>query len=84
MSDAYLTIILVALFVAGGIALLWGTKRKNKLGFNLKRTVCPACGTQAPIIRKPRSFKQAMWGGWTCTKCGQEIDKWGRAVVSKS
>ena len=29
------------------------------------------------MVRKPTSFRQAAWGGWTCFKCGCEIDKWG-------
>ena len=29
------------------------------------------------MVRKPTSFRQAAWGGWTCSKCGCEIDKWG-------
>jgi len=29
------------------------------------------------MVRRPASFSQAVWGGWTCSKCGCEIDKWG-------
>ncbi len=41
---------------------------------------CPTCGTQQPAQRKPTSFRQLVWGGWTCTKCGTEIDRHGRAI----
>ena len=78
MDASYLAIILIAGVLAAGMALLaWGTTRGNKWGLNLSRRACPACGAQAPIIRKPTSLKQALWGGWTCSKCGQDIDKWG-------
>jgi len=84
MSDAYLVVGLMVGFVAAGIAFLaWGTTRKNNWGVNFKRAVCPACGTRAPVVRMPASLKQAMWGGWTCAKCGQEVDKWGRNVAGR-
>jgi ribosomal protein S27AE len=84
MSDAYLVVGLMVGFVAAGIAFLaWGTIRKNNWGVNFKRPVCPACGARAPVVRMPASLKQAMWGGWTCAKCGQEVDKWGRSVAGR-
>jgi hypothetical protein len=44
---------------------------------------CPTCGTQQPAIRKPTSFRQAIWGGWTCAHCGTEIDRHGAAIERK-
>jgi hypothetical protein len=41
---------------------------------------CPTCGTQQPPIRTPKSFRQLVWGGWTCANCGTEIDRHGRAI----
>jgi len=41
---------------------------------------CPSCGTQQPAQRKPTSFRQAIWGGWTCAQCGTEIDRNGHAI----
>jgi hypothetical protein len=38
---------------------------------------CPDCGTPLPKFRTPQSPKQAMWGGWTCPKCGIDIDRKG-------
>ena len=41
---------------------------------------CPRCGTALPPTRQPLSLKQALWGGWTCRKCGTEVDRKGRAA----
>lgn len=41
---------------------------------------CVDCGTPMPAIRKPTSWKQALWGGWTCPRCGSEYDRWSRKV----
>ena len=40
---------------------------------------CPACATPVPKFRKPASTRQMLWGGWTCPKCGIELDRRGRA-----
>ena len=78
MLETYTGIIALAGFAVAIVLIVRGSVRKNHWGLNLSRIVCPACGAQAPAIRKPASLKQAMWGGWTCSKCGQEVDKWGR------
>ena len=49
-----------------------------KWGINLKQVNCPSCGMTQPRIRVPRSFHEAMWGGYTCPQCGTKMDKWGR------
>ncbi|MBV9123640.1 MAG: hypothetical protein JO112_09805 [Planctomycetes bacterium] len=41
---------------------------------------CPGCERSLPVVRVPSSVHQALWGGWTCTQCGCEIDKWGQKV----
>lgn len=61
-----------------GVILLW--PRKGKFGINLGRTYCPACGNKLPIIRKPKSEFQKYYGGWTCSKCGSEIDRYGKLL----
>jgi hypothetical protein len=33
-----------------------------------------------PVVRRPTSLRQALWGGWTCKNCGAEVDRWGRKV----
>ncbi len=41
---------------------------------------CPKCDAPQPAIRKPTSFRQFAWGGWTCRECGAEIDRNGSAI----
>lgn len=58
--------------------LLWGTITRNRWGIRLGKLSCPRCNTPSPGRRPPQSTRQKLWGGWTCSKCGAEIDKWGR------
>ena len=39
---------------------------------------CPKCKTELPKFRKPANFRQAMWGGYTCTGCGTELTRKGK------
>jgi hypothetical protein len=41
---------------------------------------CVDCGTPMPLIRKPATWRQALWGGWTCPRCGSEYDRWSRKI----
>jgi hypothetical protein len=61
--------------------LVRGTMKKGKMGVNLAPpTNCPRCQIPLPQVRLPTSFRQMMWGGWTCKSCGCEMDKWGRVI----
>jgi len=53
---------------------------KGRWGINPGPAKCPACGTAAPTFRKPKNFRQSMWGGWTCASCGLELDKWATPI----
>jgi len=79
-----IALVIFALFCAGlliPVALLvHGTVTRNKLGINLNPAQCSRCHAAMPAVRVPKSFKQALWGGWSCPNCGCEIDKWGRAI----
>ncbi len=53
----------------------------KKMGMNLSADLkCPNCGTPPPAIRRPKNFRQFMWGGWTCGTCHKEFDKWAKPV----
>ncbi|MEP7075285.1 MAG: hypothetical protein ABI878_05700 [Acidobacteriota bacterium] len=41
---------------------------------------CPECGTPVPFTRRPSSFRQALWGGWTCKNCGTEMNRRGEQI----
>lgn len=67
--------------VLGIVLLVKGTKEKSQFGINFTPpSACPKCGEPLPAIRAPTNLRQAMWGGWTCAKCGVELDKWGRVL----
>ncbi|MGV3663269.1 MAG: hypothetical protein ACO1TE_24060 [Prosthecobacter sp.] len=92
MSDPALSHQTVAA-IAGGVGVLlffyFGHRRQLKLGegsrmgLNLSAELkCSTCSEPLPRLRRPRNFRQMMWGGWTCEKCGSEFDKWLQPVVS--
>jgi len=57
-----------------------GTFTKNDWGINLNPIHCPNCDAVLSNTRKPKSLRQALWGGGTCVACGTEMDKWGRSL----
>src|SRR6185295_1416630 len=48
---------------------------------NTRGVRCPKCGKKMPLVNFNASFAQILWGGWTCPKCGCEMDSWGRVVA---
>lgn len=75
-----LFIVTLSVLALGLAFVIHGTLAKNKWGINLDSVSCPRCNTAFPQVRKPRSLRQTMWGGWTCPNCGVDVDKWGREV----
>jgi transposase-like protein len=49
----------------------------DDLGINIKKVKCPDCGQEQPMLRKPKSIREALFGGWTCEKCGCKMNKFG-------
>src|SRR5215469_12685295 len=62
--------VIVSILFLGALFVALGTVKKNRWGINTKPVNCPACGSPMPVVRHPRSLRQALWGGWTCEKCG--------------
>lgn len=56
----------------------------EKWKINLKVTSCSHCGHRLPAIRKPSNLRQILWGGWTCSSCGAELNKSGRKLFKIS
>jgi hypothetical protein len=91
-SDAILMVCLIvvsALFfgalLVGLVFVIRDTIRgRGNFGINLKPAICTQCGTPAPLVRKPASRRQMLWGGWTCAECGYELDKWGRPTAEQN
>lgn len=75
-----LSLLILLLLAIGLVFLVLGTQKKGRMGINLTKTVCAQCGAPTPSIRKPANLRQALWGGWTCSQCGTENDKWGRKI----
>jgi hypothetical protein len=73
-------IVVLALLAIGLIFVIHGTVAENRWGINLSSVSCPRCKAPLPHVRVPRSFRQAMWGGYVCSACGAEVDKWGRQI----
>jgi hypothetical protein len=59
--------------IAGGIAVII-------IALLQKVRICPKCKTPLPKFRKPANSHQMLWGGWTCQKCGSEIDRKGNLI----
>ena len=69
-----------ALLVLFTLVIASTIRKKGRWGINPTRPNCPDCGTPAPIVRKPKSFGQMLWGGGTCPSCNCEMDKWGNKI----
>jgi hypothetical protein len=75
-------LVLVVLLGFGAYLIIRDTRRgTGRWGVNFKAVRCPVCGEPCPTVRVPTSWGQAMWGGWTCTECSSELDKWGKVIA---
>lgn len=80
-----LFLIIILLFCFGASVLLYkiiidSAKGKGNWGINVNLPNCPNCVIKLPAVRSPTSVHQALWGGWTCSNCACEIDKWGKEI----
>lgn len=67
--------------IAVAVSLLMVAAARTRDEIN-ERGGCPACGTAVPKFRRPTSWRQAMWGGWTCNSCGTEMDRKGIEIAN--
>ena len=67
--------LLAGAFAAKTIRYHW--PRKGNFGMNFEDVFCPDCGAKMPKSRIPKSWDQALWGGWTCSLCGCLMNKYG-------
>lgn len=75
----FLSIIVTVCF---SLIVIFSVKKNSRFGINFEIPNCPKCGQKLPSVRKPKSAQQALWGGWTCSACGCEIDKWGVEILN--
>ena len=77
---AFVTALVGIVLLVGALRIFGVTIDWSKWGINLGRVYCPKCRKLMPYIRQPANEREEMWGGWTCDKCGTEMDKWCREV----
>jgi hypothetical protein len=70
-------LVLLAIVIAGGVLVWRQSRTQGRFGISLSRKTCPRCGHPLPMIRKPSSKEETLWGGWTCQNCGAKVDKYG-------
>jgi hypothetical protein len=75
--------LMIGVLALGMVLVVYGTVAENNWGINLGQVDCPRCGTHFPQVRKPTSPRQAMWGGYNCSNCGADVDKWGREIAPR-
>lgn len=77
--------ILVVLFIVAAVFPAVAIWLARKMGYPIGQAIlCSKCGTEQPMFRKPANRTQALWGGYTCAKCGAELDARGRERVPQS
>lgn len=76
-------IVIFSLIALSFYFLIRATNKKNAMGINIQKVVCPKCEAPLPRIRKPANMRQILFGGWTCSNCETECDKWGRSISGK-
>ena len=76
----------ISTIVVLGLLFLYRVKflEGSKWGANFSEVECPECGNELPRVRAPKNLRQMLWGGWTCSECGKEYDKWLNPVGEKS
>jgi hypothetical protein len=68
-------VMMIAVVVSAIIA--YGARIRKQIN---ERGGCPNCGTPVPAYRNPTSWRQAVWGGWTCSECRTEMDRFGHEL----
>jgi transposase-like protein len=76
MNDFWVGFLVGTISIGVTLILLWG--------FLSPRVVCPQCGSVLPRVRPPRSFRQMLWGGWTCPHCGSQVSRAGAKIKQDS
>ncbi|MEO8002015.1 MAG: hypothetical protein ABI644_09065 [Arenimonas sp.] len=61
--------------LAGGLAVVI-------YGILQPRKTCPKCNQLLPMMRKPKTAREAVLGGWHCPKCNAKIDRKGALISS--
>jgi hypothetical protein len=85
VSVAIAAVVVFGLLITGAVLVVRDTIRQSgQWGINFTIPNCRHCNAAMPVVRAPANFRQMMWGGWTCSECGLEVDKWGEPVPDQA
>ena len=73
-------VIIISVAVALSAVVLLAVKMQKDVN---AKGGCPECGEPVPVVRHPTSWRQALWGGWTCSACSTEMDRHGRELTQR-
>ena len=76
--------VMAGLTVLAALTIHGTIRKRGRWGINFGHVHCKHCDEPMPPIRVPANFRQAMWGGWTCPRCGLEVDKWGEPIPDQA
>lgn len=76
----FMTVVIITVAVTMAIMFVLAAKMRSDVN---ERGGCLECGLPVPMFRRPSSFRQFLWGGWTCSNCGTEMDRQGRLPAPK-
>lgn len=74
----FIVTILIGVLAGKLIQRYWPATGKYGIPKTIKP--CPSCGASPVLFRKPANRRQLIWGGWTCSKCGLELDRYGEPI----
>ena len=71
-----MTTLFILALCMGMVAVVYGSVAKTNWGINFSPPKsCPKCNEKLAQVRMPKGSEEAMWGGFTCSKCGHKMDK---------
>ena len=77
LAVGLIVFLLIIVFFIPYIIYKFGTPGHG-IGFFQPDVSCPNCKTILPRNRSANSANQMLFGGWTCKKCGCEVDGFGK------
>ena len=81
MTTSVILLAFACLILVVGITTVFAaSRRRGRWGINFVRVQCPSCGHPLPKSRQPATARQTLWGGWTCSICLSEVNKWGKQM----
>lgn len=70
----------MSILVGAGVAALVMVLSLTLLARAMPQVECPRCRTLQSRVRRPRTRRHMLWGGWTCPGCQAELDRRGHVI----